>query len=394
MCPAVVMRFDKRFAFLAGALIFLVGTICCACAWSMEILLLGRTVQGLGGGLLIASSYTLVRELFPPEAWPRVYSLVSGAWGVAALLGPTVGGLFAQIGWWRGAFWIVTPLVVGAMLLAHKHVPRTAHDSDDSHPLPVGRLTVLGCAILAAALTGQVGTTTQILGLALVAVVAILCFVALDHRAPRHILPSGVFSAQNPVGAAFWILFLLAFAISPVGVFIPILMQLLWGTPPIVAGYFHAGEAFAWTVTTLLLSALPRQNMIRAIIMGPLLAAMGLLGLSVFLPIGSFIAIAAGVVMLGAGVGASWPHVSTVLTENARAREENIVATLIPTTQIAATAFGAAVANVIAAITGFSANPGEATATLMAQMLYGSYAIAPLAAAGIALCFLRRFSAR
>ncbi|WP_313337045.1 MFS transporter, partial [Comamonas sp.] len=90
-----------RGAMLAGLLVFSLGSLLCAMAPSMPMLLLGRAVQGLGGGAVGALSYTLIRLVFPPALWPRAIGLISAMWGVATLSGPAVGGLFAQAGHWR-----------------------------------------------------------------------------------------------------------------------------------------------------------------------------------------------------------------------------------------------------------------------------------------------------
>ena len=71
----------------------------------MGTLLAGRLVQGLGGGMLVALAHVSVSRLYEPRLWPRLYAIMSGLWGASALAGPLVGGLFADAGHWRGAFW-------------------------------------------------------------------------------------------------------------------------------------------------------------------------------------------------------------------------------------------------------------------------------------------------
>ena len=90
-----------RKAYAVAGLIFLAGSAGCGLSPSMPVLLAARAVQGFGGGLLLAQSMGLIGELFPAELRTRVLAMVSGVWGVAALLGPMVGGVFAALGWWR-----------------------------------------------------------------------------------------------------------------------------------------------------------------------------------------------------------------------------------------------------------------------------------------------------
>ena len=90
----------------------------------MPVLLVARTVQGFGGGLLLAQSMGLIGELYPPALRTRILAMVSGVWGVAALIGPLVGGIFAEIGWWRGAFWTTVPIIAAFTAGAWQALPQ------------------------------------------------------------------------------------------------------------------------------------------------------------------------------------------------------------------------------------------------------------------------------
>ncbi len=119
----VTARLDLRRGYLVGALVLLGGSVGCATAPHMAVLLLARTLQGLGSGLLVAIAYSMVSELYVDTLRARVLSAISGMWGVAALLGPMVGGMFAASGWWRGAFWVTTPVLLPLSLLAWYTLP-------------------------------------------------------------------------------------------------------------------------------------------------------------------------------------------------------------------------------------------------------------------------------
>ncbi|MFC9759505.1 MFS transporter [Streptomyces sp. NPDC056921] len=101
-------RASYRFA----ALLLAAGTTVCVLAPNMLVLLAGRLVQGLGGGLLFALSYAMVRITLHDALWPRAMALVSAMWGVATLVGPALGGICAQLGAWRNAFWVLVPFLL------------------------------------------------------------------------------------------------------------------------------------------------------------------------------------------------------------------------------------------------------------------------------------------
>ena len=109
-------RFGNCRSFSGGAVIYAAGAVLCACAPSIAFVIAGRFVQGLGGGLLSALAYVLVRNAFPEVLWPRVLGLLSGVWSVTVLIGPLIGGVFASWGHWRGAF--VTVAAIGCLLAA------------------------------------------------------------------------------------------------------------------------------------------------------------------------------------------------------------------------------------------------------------------------------------
>src|SRR5580704_7950435 len=98
----VSTRFGNRRSFAAGALVYAAGAVLCAAAPSIGFVIAGRFVQGLGGGLISALAYVLVRNAFPDVLWPRVFGLI--------------GGVFASYGHWRSAF--VTVAGIGSLLAA------------------------------------------------------------------------------------------------------------------------------------------------------------------------------------------------------------------------------------------------------------------------------------
>ena len=81
--------------------------LACAAAPTMEIMLVGRTVQGLAGGLLAGLGYAVINTALPRSLWTKASALVSAMWGVGTLAGPAAGGLFAQFSSWRWAFGVL-----------------------------------------------------------------------------------------------------------------------------------------------------------------------------------------------------------------------------------------------------------------------------------------------
>ena len=94
--------FGRRGGTVVSALVFLVATIACALAPNMGLLVTARLFQGFGGGLIFGGGMALISGLFAEALRRRIIAAQQGIWMVAQLLGPVVGGGFAELGWWRG----------------------------------------------------------------------------------------------------------------------------------------------------------------------------------------------------------------------------------------------------------------------------------------------------
>jgi EmrB/QacA subfamily drug resistance transporter len=109
--------FSKRRLMLVGIGIFLLGSMLCGAANSMEAMIAFRAVQGLGGGAIYALSFIVVGVLFPANQRARVQGFISGIWGIASVLGPLAGGLIVEHTSWRWIFFVNLPFIAIATAL-------------------------------------------------------------------------------------------------------------------------------------------------------------------------------------------------------------------------------------------------------------------------------------
>ena len=163
--------YGRRPTLYAALLIFLAGSLISALAPNMFVLIVGRAVQGLGGGGLFALSQTVIGDLVPPRERARYAAWISGTWAVASIAGPLLGGAFAEHLHWSLIFWINIPLGILAMAIINnplKKLPVAArrHRIDGLGAL----LLVIATAVLLLALNwgGSVYAwlSPEILGLA------------------------------------------------------------------------------------------------------------------------------------------------------------------------------------------------------------------------------------
>jgi MFS family permease len=380
-------RCDLRRGYTGGALVFLTGSLGCAVAPSMAWLLLARATQGLGGGMLIALSYGMVSELYPEALRPRVFSMISGMWGTAALLGPTVGGVFAAIGWWRGAFWVATPVIIGLMGLAWCTLPPAAGQGTTAR-FPWHRLVWLGLGVLCVAWSGQVAWLW--LRLALIAGGGVLLGLTfrLDARAVTRLFPSQPLSLYHPVGTAYWMFFLLDVTSSQVTVFMPLVVQVLHGVSPLGAGYFAAMRSLAWTLAALCSAGLQGRWVRLVIFLGPLIIMWSIAGQAAVVVNGSLMWLVVFIALHGVGIGICFAHLSSWTISAARSGEANLTASSIATVRSLGQAFGAATAGLVANAAGLAQGISVVTVASAATWVYGICTLVPVVLTALALRLL------
>ena len=377
---SLLMRLGPRLSYLVGLSVFGAGSLVCAAAPSMEILLVGRTVQGAAGGLLAGLGYAVINTALPSSLWTKASALVSAMWGVGTLLGPAAGGLFAQYGSWRWAFGVLVVLTVAMAILVPVVLPsRRATGSIDARiPVPVWSLLLLGAAALAVSVAGiphdaRATAALLALGAALVAV-----FLFVDRRLPAAVLPPSAFGP----GPLKWIYLTLGvlMAATMADMYVPLFGQRLAHLTPVAAGFLGAGLAIGWTVGEISSATLRNSRAIaRTVAVAPLVMATGLALAAATLhdEASSWLVAVWAVALLitGTGVGIAWPHLSAwAMSRVDDPAEGPAAAAAINTVQLICGAFGAGLAGVVVNMT----DAGDATP---ARWLFAAFAV--LAALGV-----------
>ncbi|MCC7276393.1 MAG: MFS transporter [Alphaproteobacteria bacterium] len=394
----LLARQGVRSAYRMGTAAFAAGTLVCALAPAMPVLLAGRTLQGLGGGVLFALSYAVIRLVLPQPLWPRAIALVSGTWGVAALSGPFVGGIFAQIGHWRLAFWtVIAATAAFALLCARVLPPATAAPPGGSSGMrfPVRRLALLAGAALAISGASVVPSLAVNAAGVAVALALLAGMVRLERRATVRLLPADAFRPRSPLGAIYLTMALIISGTNCI-VFVPYLLQTVHGLSPLAAGYLTVLQALGWTVGALISAGLGEGRARKAVVFGPMVTMLGLAGLAVRMPIpgdGTLLhvaSIAAILPLVGLGIGIGWPHLLTRVMTVAAEGERGLASSSISTVQLVASAFATALAGVIVNLAGLTVPGGRVGAANAALWLFGCFAVSSLLAVLSAASLARR----
>lgn len=370
-----------------AGLLFLAGTAGASAAPTMALLLAARFVQGLGGGLIVAQSMGLVRELYDESVRTRVLATISAMWGIAALLGPMLGGVFGEIGWWRGAFVSTLPLVALFVLLAWRTLPSAERAASVPH-LPIRRLLLLGGGVLFVGIGGTTGRLALELALLLLAGAMVYLAFRLDAEAEIPLFPARAISLNHRVGVAFAMFFLISMTHSAAGLFLPLILQVLHGVGPLGAGYYNAILALSWTAASFLTAGWKGRAEVAALAWGPGLAAAALGLVAAGLPWMPPAAIGLCMALTGLGIGASNLHLTAATLSSAPPGEEGRTASTIPTVRMLGVAFGSAVAGLLANIAGLAGGISTASVAAAGVAVIAAAALSALAAFALALRLL------
>ncbi len=363
---AVLMRWGPRWSYLLGLSLFGAGSLGCAVAPTMELMLAGRTVQGAAGGLLAGLGYAVINTALPSALWTKASALVSAMWGVGTLVGPAAGGLFAQYGSWRWAFGVLVVMTTAMSVLVPLALPGT-RDAAAASPsrigVPVWSLLLLGAAALLVSAAGVPHDERATAGLVIAGFGLVAVFLVVDRRATASVLPPSAFRA----GPLKWIYLTLGvlMAATMVDMYVPLFAQRLAHLAPVAAGFLGAGLAVGWTVGEISSASLSRPRVIvRTVAVAPLVMALGLVIGALTQrqdASGWFVAAwAAGLVITGSGVGIAWPHLSAwAMSSVDDPAEGPAAAAAINTVQVICGAFGAALAGVVVNVS----DRGDATAS-------------------------------
>ncbi|MBB4218534.1 MFS family permease [Rhizobium sp. BK212] len=364
-----------RTVYVIAALVFGVGSLIAAAAPSMPVVLIGRAVQGLGTGALAALGYAFIRFVYPEPLWPKASTLYAAIWGVATVIGPTLGGFFSSGSSWRYAFIVLVPLGLLMAALAPRLLPEVEDDREQAKT-PVAQIGLLLAAVLMVSAAGAIETTGARGALIAAAVVAVAGMFLIERRSANRLLPSGAVSLSRPIARVYLTMFALTVVLVS-DVFIPYFLQTLHGVTPLLSGYLVALVALGWTFAAFLSGSLTGGRAHAAIVIGALLEAAATALLAVFLgsdnPEGHLLLIvpaAIGMFMMGFGIGLGWAHLVAMVLRLVADNEQDKASSAIPTMSSLGGAFGAAFSGVIANGAGLVDPGGIAGSISAAHWLY------------------------
>lgn len=369
---ALCRRFGVRRVLLFAAQLYGVGCAVAALAPDMGVLLAGRTIQGLGGGMLLSLCYVATYEWFPQSMWNRLFGIVAIIWGAGSLLGPLIGAAFAAR-LWRGCFWLFALQAVIVCLMALRWLPGDAPAAREPQRWPLLPLLILSAAALLINQAGIIAKPAMAAAGCAVGIVLLYIAARFDRVGVARLLPRNLLQVRHPLGAGLMMVFLLSAATTGYWTYGPLILKVLFATDPLVSGYILAAEALAWSLATVAVAKLPPTAEVHLIRIGVCTVAAGAAGFVLAVPSGSLPGILACTLLQGGGFGLCWPSIAVRCVRFADDAERALASAAPSTIQRIGYAVGTAAAGIAANLSGLAEGISAAAAKAAAFWVFAAF---------------------
>jgi EmrB/QacA subfamily drug resistance transporter len=250
--------FGRRNVLLTTIVLFLLGSLACGLAWSMETLIAARILQGIGGGGLMVSAFAVIGELFGPRERAKYQGYTSIVFTAASILGPVAGGWLTETVGWRWVFLVNLPVgIVVLAIIAVGMRPRVN--------LTRRQIDYLGGALMALAAVSLVywgdyvlepgGPTLWTFALPIIGVLAIASFVFVERRAEEPILPLQLF-ANRTISLLAVISLITGMATLGQFFYYALYMQMVTGLGPALVGMLFLSSTVSSTLTSIVVGGI------------------------------------------------------------------------------------------------------------------------------------------
>lgn len=245
--------YGRKPVLIVGSIIFLLGSALSGLSWNMVALIAFRGLQGVGAASIMPIVTTLAGDLFTIQERAKMQGYLSSVWGLSAIVGPAIGGLFVQFASWRWIFYINIPIGAAALIalsvFLHERVQHKKHRID------YGGSSLLMLSIglmITGLLEGRVGWAWLSVPSALTlggGVLLLAIFFIWEGRAAEPVLPTWVFSRRVLLAANIGSL---GIGVLTIGLssYLPTFLQGVLGQTPLAAGFALAAMSIGWPLAS------------------------------------------------------------------------------------------------------------------------------------------------
>ena len=371
----LVPRYGMRNLMQHAVLLYIAGCAICALAPSMPVVLVGRVLQGFGGGGLMALVYIAQKRYFPNHFIPRIIACLSVTWMLAAFCGPMIGGAFSTWASWRLAYWAYGAQAMLLMLAIRYLLEADQIDKTQEHdPIPFVRLALLASAIVFISSAGVGYHLLYSPLLVFIGVSALLLFVLRDRRADRgRMLPLAASVPSSQIGSGVLATFLISLCLMSFIIYGPVILMQLYDLSPFSAGLVVLSETLAWSISAILFAGVSVRNEPWVIRCGSALVLLGLCVQSQVLPYGPLWLLIGVVTVANLGFGMMWGFIIKRLIALAPEADKDRAASLPPITLQTGFALGSALSGIIANGLGLGTDISDETMQRIATWIFAGF---------------------
>ena len=315
--------YGRKWFYIAGIIIFMIGSLLSGLSQSMLQLICFRAFQGIGAGIMMANAFTVIADLFAPAERGKYQGFITGVFGLSSIIGPTLGGFITDRFSWHWVFLINIPLAILIVVLFIFFFPQLKRDSL-KHRIDWAGITTLILTVVPAMLALTWGgveypwISIQIIGIFLFALVMLGIFIVVEKRHAEPIIPINLFA--NPIiSVSLGISFLSGMCMFGGIIFIPLFFQGVLGLSATTSGSFLTpmmlGQVSGSLLSGQLLSRAGGHYRIQGIFGLGIMAA-GLFLLSRMTASTPYSAAVINIVVMGFGLGITMP-LYTIAVQNA-----------------------------------------------------------------------------
>ena len=327
--------YGRRVMYQFAITIFVAASIFCSLANSMELLVFGRALQGLGGGGLTAMAFIVVGDIIPPRERGKYTGYVTTLYAISSVIGPLIGGLIVDHVSWRWIFWVNVPIGVLAFIVTSVTM-KIPVDKIQRKIDYIGTVLLIGAVsalILVISWAGEEYGWTSNIALILFALAGVMTagFVYWEPRAIEPLVPPRLIKIRT-IQIMVPLLMLFGVAMLGTNAFIPLFLQAVTGVTPTQSGLLLLPQ-----ILGVLVSALVAGRMIARtglyknwMLAGSGLMTIGMVVLALMSESGSGLAAGLiGMFVMGIGIGSIGPISTTVVQNSVEHQDLGIATSMI-----------------------------------------------------------------
>src|SRR5438445_6364420 len=304
--------FGRKPFLIAGMIGFVGASALCGTSQNMVELVLFRGLQGVFGGVLFASTFAVLADVFPPAQRAKMSGLFGAVFGLSSVVGPTLGGFLTDGPGWRWVFYVNIPLGIAAVILVASQLPfvRSGARLRDIDWVGTGLLFAgLTPLLIALSMTrDHAWVSAQVLGLLAVAAISLVAFYFVERNAEHPVVPFQLFKL-NVFAVPAVISFFSGIGMFGAVIFVPLLYQGVLGVSATNSGQLLTPMMLAVVVTATatgaLIGRIPAYRFLATTALGVMVAGLALLTRVV---VGSSpLEVTRDIIVIGAGLGVTFP---------------------------------------------------------------------------------------